>query len=268
MSNKNILIIIVIVVILILGILIWNLNWKIKPLSRPPATSQPAVPTTINTSTESIKIQFKPISTQTTSSELSVISSPRVFCEYFKIEGCVKNKSQIDIDREKEAIGIIEASEDKLPFTVFQKDLLVSDKRYQVLQLGGSDGVVAVVIVDIFNKKVSDVFIISDKLIKIYSDRFVFIDEIYDKKTNEKISEVLKQYKFGSEKPTVIPNSEIKPPFTYYCCHMYMVSEFKVISSTTKTITLGVYDAREILKQEAEYIEYKQVGTKTIKLPD
>jgi hypothetical protein len=130
-------------------------------------------------------------------------------------------------------------------------------------------GIFAIVIVDIFNKEASDVIIISHDFVKVYPDRFVFIDEIYDKETNKKISEVLKQYKFGSEKSTVIPNSEIQPPFTYYYYHLVLtVPKFKVISSTTNTITLGVYDTRKILQEDDYSTEYKQVGTKTIKLPD
>jgi len=265
MSNKNILIIIVIVVILILGILIWSLNWKIKQLSRPPATSQPAVPTTINTSTEPIKIQFKPTSTQTTSSELLVTSTPRVFCDFFKIEGCVKNKSQIDIDREKEGKEIIKKT--KYVYESFRKDLsdvdlLVSDRRYQMFRFKGDEALGPTVVADLFKKEITDSFW-EQYRVEVYPDRIVFMVE-------NKKSEVLAQYKFGTEKHTVIPDSEIESPLTY-CSYeaRYAMCDINVITSTANTITLGVYDRRKIIRDDEDFgAGYKQVGTKTIKLPD
>jgi hypothetical protein len=265
MSNKNILIIIGVVVVLILGILIWNLNLKIKTLSRPPATSQPAVPATINTSTEPAEIQFKPISTQTTSPELSVTSTPRVFCNYrFKIKGCVKNKSQIDIDREKEGKEIIKkteyvhasfSSED-----LSDVDLIVSDKRYQMFRFRGDEVLGPTVVVDLFKKEITDSFW-EQHIVKVYPDRIVFVFMA---------DNALAQYKFGTEKHTIIPDSELEPHLIY-CSYRarYVICGINVISSTTNTITLGVYDERKIIRDDEGFrIGYKKVGTKTIKLPD
>jgi len=64
------------------------------------------------------------------------------------------------------------------------------------------------------NEKVTEVFA-PGGFIKLSTDGFIFIYEIYDEEFTLK-GEIVKQYKFGTEKSIEISDSKIEAPLTYF----------------------------------------------------
>lgn len=65
--------------------------------------------------------------------------------------------------------------------------------------------------------------------------------------------------------------TEVDYPQTYFYCDGPMGSVgFKVLYSTTNSVTLGIYDRNKPLPQKPgdDFVQFEQVGTKVINLAD
>jgi len=152
------------------------------------------------------------------------------------------------------------------------KEIVVSDERYQVIKVYHTDAPsrFMLFIVDIYEQKISDIGYVNT-VVKVFKDKIVFVEEIELRKEDriEKIGEIVREYKFGRAKIRTIPNSKLTPPLTYfYIRGPYRTGIPKIITTTNKTITLGIFDETKIVSEETLWEEYKQIGTKRFELND
>jgi len=218
----------------------------------------------------------------------------RVFCKLedekpdvspFVIEGCIKEINQIDKEREKKALDIIKKYSSgelvkiygpaavSLPEDLDEesiiKGIIVSSNKYQVIKIYHTDVPARFIlaIVDTIEGKITDILDVK-AVVKVFKDKIVFLEFIKDK-NYKKVGEVIKQYKYGTEKASVISGSEIKSPLTYFFVKgPYETGAVSIVTSTKMLLGLGIYDETKIIKDDGWEQEYKQVGTKIIKLPD
>jgi len=222
-----------------------------------------------------------------------IACNPRRFePEYFKREKpCVSDMTTMDIERENKALAVINkaiAANSSLPYTYgsfsfFQhpqyieralhtygsfRQLFVSDKRYQVVQVTIGP-FLGFVVVDTIGEKVTDYFV-PFSFVEKSTKRFVFLDKLTSQQ-GETIGDFVRQYTFGKEKSITLTATEVYYPQTYY----YFTGPegstgVKVLSSTTNSVTLGIYDSNKPLPQKPgdDFVEFEQVGTKVINLAD
>jgi hypothetical protein len=79
----------------------------------------------------------------------------------------------------------------------------------------------------------------------------------------------LRYYSYGASSTIALLNSSLKSPQTYYEYEGPMgVSGFKVLGTTTESITFGVYDAEfPTMKEGDDTAHLKQVGERTFIIP-
>jgi hypothetical protein len=217
----------------------------------------------------------------------------RVFCKLedenpdistFLIEGCIKEINQIDKEREKKALDIIKKYSSEELVKIYGpavslleyldeeeiiKGIIVSSNKHQVIKIYHTDVPARFIlaIVDTIEGKITDILDVK-AVVKVFKDKIVFVEFIKDK-NYKKIGEVIKQYKYGTEKALLISDSEIKSPLTYFFVRgPYETGAVSIVTSTKDALKLGIYDETKIIKDDGWEQEYKQVGTKAIKLPD
>jgi hypothetical protein len=281
-KTKNIILvsIIVIFIIAIIGVIFYGQKFTQKPA--PIVEEKKEIPL------------YEITTTTSTLAETSEKQEIRVFCKLedekpdvspFVIEGCVKEINQIDKEREKKALDIIKKYssgelvkiygptavsllEDLYEESII-KGIIVSSNKYQVIKIYHTDVPARFIlaIVDTIEGKITDILDVK-AVVKVFKDKIVFLEFIKDK-NYKKIEEVIKQYKYGTKKALLISDSEIKSPLTYFFVRgPYETGVVKVVTSTENTLTLNIYDETKIIKDDGWEQEYKQVGTKVIKLPD
>jgi hypothetical protein len=281
-KTKNIILvsIIALFIIIIIGVIFYG----------PKLTQKPA---TIVEEKQEIPLH-EITTTISTLSETPEKQEIRVFCKLedekpdispFVIEGCVKEINQIDKEREKKALDIIKKYSSEELVKIYSpaavslleyldeesiiQGIIVSSNKYQVIKIYHTDAPARFIlaIVDTIEGKITDILDVK-AVVKVFKDKIVFVEFIKDK-NYKKVGEVIKQYKYGTEKASVISDSEIKSPLTYFFVRgPYEIGAISIVTSTENTLTLNIYDETKIIKDDGWEHEYKQVGTKVIKLPD
>jgi hypothetical protein len=252
---------------------------------------QTPIPTPISTSTPTPTPMFTSASTPTptltpTPAE-RLVDFPRIIrCnprrydpEYFKqYKPCEIDMTAQDIERENKAISIIEKAalrDISLKAIATYPTLLVSDKRYQMIETAGIGPRAAFIIVDTVEGKVTDYFVpkgyIEPKVALVNSSvtRFIFLDELPSTQPGITAGFFVRQYTFGKEKAISLRGTEVYLPLDYRCSEGPMEGgDIKVIASSTNTITLAVCDRNSPLPQKPgdDFVKFKQVGTKVINL--
>ena len=204
--------------------------------------------------------------TPTTDSPRIITCNPRGYdSEYFKKEKpCVSDMTAVDIERESKALSIINkaiAAKPSLQYTYGSNpQFYISHSRYQgvTVNLAPRAGFI---IVDVVAGKVTD-FFYPFRSIPNLTDRIVFV-------VGADNGEIVRQYTFGTEKSVTLANTQIYSPQTYFYYDGPMGSTgVKVLSSTTNSITLGIYDRNKSLPQKPgdDFVQFEQVGTKVINL--
>ncbi|MBI2120046.1 MAG: hypothetical protein HYT94_00295 [Parcubacteria group bacterium] len=184
--------------------------------------------------------------------------------EYFKQEKpCVSDMTALGRERENKAFSIIKQAITDTPSAEYKygssSQLFISDKRYQLIKVNVAP-FFGYIVADTVGEKVTDYFV-PHRFVTESPERWVFSDGF-----------IVGQYVFGREKSTTFPESKVYDPQTYY---QYVTLDgypmypyFNVLDSNSDSLTLGVYDSSKPLTQKLgdDFIEFKQVGTKIIKL--
>jgi len=237
-------------------------------------TITPQPPAQNSTPQASAPTPVAPTATAPTADSPRIITcNPRGYdSEYFKREKpCFSDMTAIDIERENKALAIIKkaiAAKSSLQYTYGSlPQLFVSDKRYQVIQVNIAP-LTGNVVIDIVGEKVTDYFV-PFGFVENSVKRFVFLDRLPSQGSTN--GNFIRQYTFGKEKSTTLSATEVYYPQTYYYYDGPMGSTgVKVLSSTTNSVTLGIYDRNKPLPQKPgdDFVQFEQVGTKVINLAD
>lgn len=252
--------------------------WYFTMVNSVPAVAE--LPTTGDTNTETKaavkksaatpaqKPATQPVATPASDPPKLIACNPKIYDPvYFNTEKpCVKDMTAEDEERESEAIAIMKSDPSVAVYIKSQqKYLQVSHPRYVVVYTNTAP-VSHFTVVDLVGEKVTDSFQMypGNQRVEYSSKRWVFLGRIGSPGQTGSTGDMLRQYTLGTEKSFILPGSEVYYPQTYIG-FVEMHGSMKVLASTTKSVTLGVYDQNKHIPAE---FRYEQVGTKTVNLVD
>ncbi len=206
------------------------------------------------------------------SSKCSITSAVSATTDSPKLIKSNSDMSSLDIERQNNSLAILNNLKKTISFgnntlvydyanPTITGQLVVSDKQYEVISLPEAPGF-KYAVVDIINKKVTDLFSFKTSQFVFQDDKRLVISKFFSPTLSLFI------YTYGTEKMIPIPNTDAREPQTFLNGLSGEADNgIKILSSSTNSITLGIYDKNQTTPHpEILWTDYKQIGTMVVAL--